>query len=103
MFTKKLSTAIAAIVLVACVPVTTIFAGQAMATASRPSVAAAASGAPNAWATRSGNLPMGGAALTFDGAVVYGAPHPFKATPVVPNAWATRSSGLDFGGAGLFV
>ncbi|HXR23493.1 MAG TPA: hypothetical protein VN786_13135 [Acidimicrobiales bacterium] len=111
MNTKKLSTAIAATVLVACVPVTTIYAGTALASGQRPDRPAAAarpattasSSGPNAWASRSSNLPFGGAALSFGGGIVYGAPHPVKTTQSAPNAWASRSSKLPFGGAALYV
>ncbi len=111
MRTKKLSTAIATTVLVACVPVTTIYAGAALASSQRPDRPAAAampaatalSSGPYAWASRSSNLPFGGAALTFSGAVVYGAPARAKASPMVPNAWSTRLSGLPFGGAGVYA
>ncbi|HUC14311.1 MAG TPA: hypothetical protein VMS00_07650 [Acidimicrobiales bacterium] len=107
---KKLSTAIAATVLVTCIPVTTIYAGAALASGQRPDRPAAAarpattasSSGPNAWASRSSNLPFGGAALSFGG-IVYGAPHPVKTTHSAPNAWASRSSNLPFGGAALYV
>jgi len=71
MNTKKLSTAIAATVLVACVPVTTLYAGAALASGLRPDrpvaaarpAATASSRGPNAWASRSSGLPFGGAGL----------------------------------------
>ena len=101
---KKLGAAIAATVIAAYVPISTLYAGTALASGQRPDRPAVTgpSSGPNAWASRSSNLPSGGAALSFDG-VVYGAPHPFKATPVVPNAWATRTSNLPVGGAALYL